>query len=203
MLRSDTVTLRRQAKCYCSFFWLRGVTMGTRGRIRNPQAFEKSQEKKRRAFEKKVSDAKFHIVAVLHRHFDGKLEAGTQDEAFDKLIAKGSLGAMVSSRRIARVVKQQHQTHQQLSHKDRYRRDDAARAIDEAIEQLEAAGKLTITVSDHRTVLVAIEPAEHITRYTMAYSELADEGDLDVYDAYDPRKYIRTGRAKVDNRIYE
>jgi hypothetical protein len=177
--------------------------MGTRGKIRNPQAFEKSQAKKRRAFEKKVSGAKLRIIDVLHQHFDGKLEANTQDEAFDQLIAKGSLGAMVSSRRIAQIVKEQHQTRRQLSRKDRYRRDDAARAIDEAIDQLETAGKLTITVSDHRTVLVATEPAEYITRYSLAYVELADEGVLHVYDTYDPRKYIRTGRAKVDNRIYE
>lgn len=177
--------------------------MGTRDRIRNPQAYEKRQAEKRRDFDKKVKVAKLHMVGVLHRHFDGELKAETQDEAFDQLIAQGSLGAMVSARRIARAMKYQRQTHQELSRKDRYRRDDAARVIDVAIDQLEAEGKLTITVSTRRTVIVATERPEHLALPVMGREEFTDAGTLDVYDMYDPRRYIRTGRAKVDNRIYE
>ena len=158
--------------------------------IRNYEAYEKAQEKRRKAQNKRIDIAGRNIPNVLMKHFDGKLEAPTLDQAINALIASGTGGALKSARRIARALKyQQHQDLPRLTRDEQRRRDIAAASVQAALTQLQRAEAITIINGDKHAVI--------------ALTSDLPAPELDIDERFDPYFYVRSGAAKVSEFVFD
>lgn len=176
-----------------------------RQQIRNPEAFAKSQAKKQRRFTHKVNAAKRSIPDALIRHFDGKLDRSSLDKAIDELLAKGAGGTPHGMRAIAHTLKhQQHAEEPWLPRDRQYDRDYAANVIDAALTELENEGRLTVTKSKRRIVIVvSIPEAASSDNQTPLVVTASDCEPVEPYDTYDPHWFVRQGIAKTNGLVFE
>lgn len=169
--------------------------------IRNPEAFAKSQAKKRRSFAYKVAAATRSIPETLVCHFNGKLDRCSLDMAIDELIAKGAGGTPRSMRTIARALKhQQHADEPGLLHDRNY----AAKVIATALTELESKEVLTVTKSKQRVVIVIRKTiAANSGNHTPLVIAANDCEPVEPDDTYDPHRFVRHGPAKANSLVFE